>query len=304
MRLGIFALAPLITLPAAAQTNPVGSVSGGVQHILLASFPDGTGIEIRTETTGASQIDSPGEAGIGPGIGSKDTVFRVVLDRANNILFAYDLEASRGANSGTVRIRIAPISPTLEADIIKDSGSPRRQRFSGEHLPTVAAAHDFPDVRIGQAVTLDILYNPSTGEKIFDVLRPIPAPHSAMSVDSVLTTATISLKDVAIRVNGRAFPAPASFMIGSAVRVDIPGHGTYVLAAADPHEAGFSPAAHVDGKTLAWTLGTDRIEITSTTNILSGTGNGALWIAHDPHYERDVVGLQSADNVDWLLPKK
>ena len=42
------------------------------RHILRASFPDGTGLEIFTQTTGSSQIDPQGEMGIGPGVGSND----------------------------------------------------------------------------------------------------------------------------------------------------------------------------------------------------------------------------------------
>jgi len=41
------------------------------QHILRALFPDGTGLEIFTETTGSSQIDSEGEMGIGPASGRR-----------------------------------------------------------------------------------------------------------------------------------------------------------------------------------------------------------------------------------------
>src|SRR5438309_8199453 len=85
------------------------------QHILRASFPDGTGLEIFTQTTGSSQIDTEGVMGIGPGIGSQDLVNRVVVDRANNILFAYNLETSRGGRPDTVMIRIEPISAATEA---------------------------------------------------------------------------------------------------------------------------------------------------------------------------------------------
>jgi hypothetical protein len=51
-------------------------------------------------------------------------------------------------------------------------------------------------------------------------------------------------------------------------------------------------------------MGRDRLEITSVTNVLTQSGKGALWVYHDPHYQPDVVGLQSADTVDWLLPKR
>lgn len=296
MKLTLFALSLVTIAPAVMRADN--------RHILRASFPDGTGLEIRTETTGSSQIDSQGGMGIGPGAGSHDVVNRIVLDRGNNILFAYHLEASRGTRADTVRIRIAPISSVTEENILRNSGSPGHPHFSGDHLPTVAAVRDFPDVKIGQAVALDILYNPSTGEKVFDVLRPIPASGSGLSVTVVPSTETISLKDVAIRVNGHALSAPASFIVGSAVRIDIPDHGVYVLSADDPHKTEFSPVAQADGKTLTWTLGRDRVELTSMTDILSGAGKGVLWVCHDLHYRPDVVALQSADTVDWLLPKK
>src|SRR6266478_2349863 len=104
------------------------------QHILRASFPDGTGLEIFTQTTGSSQIDSEGGMGIGPGVGSQDLVNRVVVNRANNILFVYNLEASRGASPGTVKIRIEPISAATEAMMLKDTAAPGRPRFSGTRL--------------------------------------------------------------------------------------------------------------------------------------------------------------------------
>ncbi len=278
------------------------------QHVLRASFPDGTGVEIFTETTGSSPIDVGGEMGIGPGVGHQDLVNRIVTDSAHTILFVYNLEASHGGSPNTVLIRIEPISAATEEYMLKRAAA-AGQTFPGGHLPTVAGVREFPAVKIGEVVTLDILYNPSTGEKVFDVLKPIPPPRpGTMSVISAPALETIALKDVAIRVNGRALSAPASLMIGAAVRIDIPGHGTYVVAAYDPHEAspnaGFAAIAHADGKTLNWAMGGDRVEITSSTNVLTRSGKGVLWVSHDPHYQPDVVGLQAADTVEWLLPKR
>ncbi|HEV2687036.1 MAG TPA: hypothetical protein VGV35_00740 [Bryobacteraceae bacterium] len=284
---------------------PATVLQADSQHVMRASFPDGTGVEIFTETTGSSPIETRGEIGIGPGVGLQDLVNRAVMDGANNILFVYNLEASRGASPDTVMIRIQPISAATEAGMLKDAAR-RGRRFSGAHLPTVAKVHEFAAVKIGEAVTLDILSNPSTGEKIFDVIRPIAVPPAPMSVTASSARETISFKEIAIRVNGRAMPAPASFLIGTAVRVDIPGHGAYVVAAYDPHETshGFAAIAQADGKTLSWTMGHDRVEITSGTNVLTRSGKGVLWVYHDPHYQPDVVGLLAADTVEWLLPKK
>lgn len=280
------------------------SLYGDSPRILHASFPDGTALEIVTQTTGSSPIDSRGEMGIGPVAGQQDMVNRVVIDRAGNILFAYNLEASHGAASGTVKIRIMPISPASEASIIKSSSMDGRPRFTGAHLPTVAALREFPSVQMGQAVMLDILQNPSTGEKIYDVIRPIAGSAPVMSVEAVPAREAISLNRIAVRVNGKSIPAPSSVVMGEAVRIDFPGRGACILAAADPHRAGFTKIARADGKTLTWTAGSDRFEITSAGNVLTQAEKGELWVFQDRHYQPDTVSLQSADTVDWLLPKR
>jgi hypothetical protein len=290
-----FGLLFLAVVPAALYADP--------PRILHASCPDGTALEILTQTTGSSPIDPRGEMGIGPGAGPQDMVNRVVIDRAGNILFAYNLEASHGAAAGTVKIRIEPISPASEATIIKSS-SMGRPRFTGAHLPTVAAVREFSAVQMGQAVTLDILQNPSTGEKIYDVLRPIAGSAPVMSVESVPAQETISLNRITLRVNGKSMPAPSSVVMGEAVRIDIPRHGAYILTAADPHQADFTKIARADGNTLTWTKGSDRFEITSAANVLTQAEKGELWLFQDRHYQPDVVSLQSADTVNWLLPKR
>ena len=135
MKKSAFALVSLIALAAVLHSDS--------RHILRASFPDGTGLEIFTETNGASQIDSGGEMGIGPGVGSQDLVNRVVVDRANNILFVYNLEASRGASPGTVKIRIEPISAATEAEMLKDAAAPGRPRFSERTSPQLRECASF-----------------------------------------------------------------------------------------------------------------------------------------------------------------
>src|SRR4051812_45629710 len=196
-----------------------------------AWFPDGTGLEIYSESTGSTKPNT-GAIGIGPGTGSQELVNRVVVDSGNNIVFAYNLEASRGIRQDTVVIRIEPISTATETDMLKNqAGNPQLPRFSGAHLPTIAAVREFSAVKLGEVVTLDILYNRSTGEKIYDVLRPLAGPSpGGLVVTSSPPREEVSLKEIVVRVNKEAVKTPASWMIGTAVRIDIPGHGAYVVA--------------------------------------------------------------------------
>jgi hypothetical protein len=101
--------------------------------------------------------------------------------------------------------------------------------------------------------------------------------------------------------------APASWMIGAAVRIDIPGHGAYVVAVHQPHVPpiyAFKAIAHAEGKILRWTMDGSTVEIASHTNVLTGAAGGVLWVYHDAHYRPDSVRLQTADTVDWLIPKQ
>jgi hypothetical protein len=288
-----------------------GTLSAQSADRVLAYFFDGTAVEIHSEATGSTPLSSLGSIGIGPGVGKQDLVNRVVVDRDNNVLFAYNLEAARGASPDVVAIRIEPLSPATETGMLARRSDSRFPKVSGAHIPTVAAVREFAAVKIGEVVTLDILFNPSTGEKIYDVLRPTTGGEPGqMGVTTRQSRDEISLKEIAVKLNNRVVQAPASWMIGAAVRIDIPGHGAYVVAVHEPHVPpiyAFKAIAHADGKILSWMMDGDYVEIASSSNVLTQAANGVLWLYHDARYrsqdQPNSVRLQTADTVDWLIPK-
>jgi hypothetical protein len=298
----------------------IGALRAETPNRALAWFRDGTGLEIYTESTGSTHPSRAGSIGLGPSAGPKDLVNRVVVDEDNTILFAYNLDVARGAERSTISIRILPIASKPEASYLEMAGKNGWPKFSGTHLPTLAAAHEFPSVKIGEAVTLDILYNPATREKIFDVLRPLAGPSpcpgnmcvTTGAADKPLPPQEISLRQITLKMNGKALQAPPATIAGAAVRIDVPGHGAYILTAYEPTNAGpayaFKAIAEADGKTLRWSMDGDNVEIVSQSNVLTGIPVGTLWVYHDPRYrsrdQPDLVGLRNADKVEWLLPKK
>jgi hypothetical protein len=290
MRAAIFlpiALLTAMAAPCEAQKTWGNSVR--------AWFRDGTGLEIYTESTGATQPHTFSQGVIGI---TRDRSFRIVTDKNKNQLFGYYLDAKASTTPGAVSIRIEPYNGEAS-------------NFSPDSVPTVATVREFPAVRIGEAVTLEMLYNPSTGEKIYDVIRPMtdesPSP-TRTAVTGSFVREQFSFKEISLRVNGQAVDAPSSWMIGGAARIDIPGHGMFVLAASDPKNMAFKPIVVATGKALNWLVDGDRIDIASKTNVLMRAENAVLWVFHDPHYKSSVVpygvGLQTADSVEWLLPRK
>src|ERR1700677_2985105 len=129
---------------------------------LRAWFADGTGVEYETETTGATILTSHGGS-----VMVNDTgIYRFVLDRAGNTLYSYRIEAFAGPRPGTVTIRIRP----TDAETLQQAHHAARgvvDKTPGA-IATVGSVREFPGVQKGQAIKLGILYNPATGEKIYD----------------------------------------------------------------------------------------------------------------------------------------
>jgi hypothetical protein len=269
-----------------------------------ASFLDGTGLEIVTKTTGSSSIDANGSVGLGEGI-PEHSAFRIVTDSKENMLFGYSVTASRSTVPGAVAIRIFPLDVSKIADGFDILHAPRGP------VPTVSGIRDFPTVKIGEVVELDILSNPSTGEKIYDVLRPyISTPPENMQVSAVKVPDTISLRQIAMRVNGRAVPTAPSWIVGAAIRIEVPEHGAWVLSTYEPPAASgrnFERIAQVNGQTLSWKIGANRIEITSETPILSQSAQ-SIWVCEDhvskASLKADSPRFQAADTVEPLLAER
>ena len=97
-------------------------------------------------------------------------------------------------------------------------------------------------------------------------------------------------------------------MIGRAARIDIPGHGMFIVSAYDPKNPSFEPVGRVQGQSLKWTVNGDRVEISSKANVLARAEAGTVWVYHDPRYRSadlpNNVRLQAAETVEWLVPKK
>src|ERR1700689_3392552 len=191
---------------------------------LRAYFLDGTGGEFGQEAPGATGLPWHG-GGVSV---SDEGIERVVSDKDGNILYAYFVEAWAGPQAGAVTIRIKPLNKETETSLRSHPGP---SWHTTGPIGTVAGVREFPGVRKGQAVRLEILYNPSTGEKIYDILRPStdvsPMPSGHPGADAALAGEELSFREIALVVNGQKTAAPAGWLTGAAARLYLPGHGAY-----------------------------------------------------------------------------
>jgi hypothetical protein len=272
---------------------------------LRAYFLDGTGVEFEQEATGSTVL-----ALHGGGLAVSDEgIERVVPDKEGNILYAYFIEAWASPQSGAVTIRIKPLNKETEASLRSHPGP-------GWHatgpIGTVAGVREFPGVRKGQAVRLEILYNPSTGEKIYDILRPSTdvSPENAghMGAEAALAGEEFSFREIALAVNGQKTAAPAGWLTGAAARLYLPGHGAYFLSTYQPKTAHvFRRIVYADRHNLEFAIDGDFIRVTSNGNVLTRSESGIVWVYHDPQYQPEsqsgAADLVFADKVESLAPK-
>jgi hypothetical protein len=271
---------------------------------LRAWFRDGTGVEIEQETTGSTVLALHG----GGLVVDDQGIHRVVLDKDGYTVYAYGIEAWAGPQPGTVTIRIKPLGA--------ETGAGLRQHSLGKNpsgpIGTVAGVREFPGVRTGQAVQLEILYNPSTGEKIYDILRPStdvsPMPGHP-GADAALAGEELSFREISLAVNGEKIAAPGGWLTGAVARLYLPGRGAYFLSTYSPKTyQAFHQAAYVDRHNLEFAVDGDFVRITSSNNVLTRAESGMVWVYRDAKYrpqsQPEKADLVFADKVESLLTRQ
>lgn len=238
---------------------------------LSLTYPDGTSLNIEIASTGSTVVGSYNGA-----VESEGAVWnRVVYDKTGKAIFAYALEAGRGSPPDKFYIRIKPVELAYAWKLQKGG------------VPTVSAIREFADVKSGQSVALDILYNRTTGDKIYDLLQPFAAPVGD----------ELAFSGMSMTVNGQALKELAGVgMTGAGVLIYAPGHGAWVMAA--QARPGFSAIGHVEGGRLWFESDGDRVEIQSKGPVLSNPEKNVVWVRHEPGWRsessaREIARLQT-----------
>lgn len=227
---------------------------------LQTHFPDGTALEIRTESTSdKAPLSTSGSVIVGP----DNSVKRIVLGREGVLLFAYRIEAQK-ISSATFRLRIQPIDPMQEL------------------VATLSASREFSPLQAGDEVQVDILRNPGTNEKIFDVIRvanrpePVSKPPASRQIQ-------FSFQSCRVAIAGRTIDeSERSWLIGAAASITLPGRGVFYFALDPAPKYPFEASGWVDRNVLRFHAGTDLVEVTCRSNVLQKSDYRTIWVYKDP----------------------
>jgi hypothetical protein len=268
------------------------------QTNMKVRFGDGTGLEIHTESTGSNLPVSTSGSHVVP---AGYDFHRVVFDKQGALLLGYDIEA-RKAGQGTYSIRIKPV----DTDKFKIGGNGKWL-----DIPTLTGVREFPPLRTGDAVEVDILYNPATRERLYDVLKVAAEQPPARVAPE--PSGEFSLENVRVAINGKTIAEQRNiWMRGGGVMIYLPGRGESYLALSPSAEYPLQAFGWVDHNILRFFAGNEMVEVTGKSNMLQKSDFGTVWVYHVPESDADrardrAVEFSCADKVEsliWMYQKK
>ncbi len=261
---------------------------------------NGAAVAIHTESSAAqSPVSTSGFVVAG----DNSISYRIVLDRDNKPLFAYELQLRKDAQN-TVRVTIKP------ADEEELSALGWLKGKAAGEVPTIGAVREFPPLRPGDEARIDIMYNPKTGEKLSDVIRVTAETEEPTAKPAKGRTGPqFSWEGVKVAIDGRVVAdRSGNWMIGEAIMMRVPGRGEYYMAVRPPAGFAYEPSGWVDHNVLRFGVDGEQVEITGKSNLLMKSETGTVWVYHVPEaratHRADSVEITCSGDVELLMREK
>jgi hypothetical protein len=153
-------------------------------------------------------------------------------------------------------------------------------------------------VREGQTVMIDLLTDPTTGDKLIDdvhivLMHPMYVPRvptaSGNARDFLATDADFEIFEPQATLNGRvqtaSGPGPLHDVRSALPWFYFPDHGRFILSLTPRTNLGFRKTGEVRGGRIAFTLDGDSIKLESIRPIASGNGVYNIYVLHEPDWE-------------------
>lgn len=245
--------------------------------------------------TVASKIEKSDGFSAASSFDSKNSViYQFFFDENNKTYFGYDLEIVQSKEPDKFKLLIKPISGKLHPSW---QSKKDYEKVSIPNLPREITVND------GDIVSLDILENPKTKEKIKNYLlvtkKTYVGPRFAdkyISKDFSLDDVNVKLKRYEVLINGKNVFRGAG-VSGNNIALYIPGKGRFIFSPFQRVGYDFKKIGTITNNRLMFSFGTDKYEIVSDSAILGDGGKWNIWVRFEPNYVPSKENTLSGDNV-------
>jgi hypothetical protein len=269
-----------------------------------AIFPDGTTVVFDNKVASALAEKSNSRVrvfNVLSAVGGANVVHRVFVDGENRTHFGYDLDVKKDAETGKFTLTFKPLSVILFSNVAPSKILPK-----------------FPEpmqVKEGDTISVDLLENPKTKEKIADFIKILQgAPNqknnqfnnsgvviipdaksvqtfTRVTVDSTdgppkdfsLDEVILQMFNASLTVNGKLL-AEKKVAFGANVYFYVKGKGRFVISPFPREGFKFQKTGMIDGRNISFEMNGDKYEIQSLAPIICSGGKWNLWVLHEPDY--------------------
>jgi hypothetical protein len=251
-----------------------------VTLFVLATLVDASEVRQRDGTTVQFEVvrSSGGAAStLAEGvIGDDQGVHRLLVDELGRKYFGYTVKVS-GGQAGGYLVAVGPL------------GRAQQAKFTDMFGPTVGSpeAIQYPapqEVRPGEPLLFELLVDPSTGEKLSDLIR-VQAPSKSDTAAKAAVAAHqtgIQLVDVTMKINGLQVPMRSSAAPAKYVYLFTCDRGLFVATTEPVPGVDFFPATLKDAKTLAFEHVGNRYEWIGQGPFVPRSS--PIWVWRDPDF--------------------
>ena len=213
--------------------------------------------------------------------GQPDIFHRFLADPTSKTYWGYDVEVEPMNETGSARLRFKPFS--LGADQLP------KEYHAAEFRALPTPQFPVESFQSGQTIAVDVLMNPTTGQKVVDYIEvsfePIRTPSNAEPRDFQASDVLLHVSVPTLRVNGVQVPAAivASPVVArKLVWLAVPGHGRFLLSLSPYDGYAFQKAGVARAFGLSFSLNDTRYEWVTRQPTTESSGNWNLYVLPVP----------------------
>lgn len=274
----------------------VGASAQDLRGPLILPVADGGFVVFKNgvSSTNLKQVTSPAPAATLQSyafVGQDRLIHRILEDGAGQPVFGYDLWISSSRLTKEFRIVVKPLDSRFATEFrTRNVDSRGAARF--ETISTVPGASEQQTLTDGDALSLDLLVNHSTGEKIVDVVK-VAFDRSSLEAnelrpprDFTLEALELSVSNHRLLINGKLAAAGKSSNItsGALLWFSVQDQGRFIFSLVPRAGYEFQKIGVVEGDRIEFTFNGDRYEWLSSVPIVGVRGRWNLWVLADPKY--------------------
>jgi hypothetical protein len=238
---------------------------------------------------------------------TENTIHRLITDLKNKLYYGYDIVVIPQSETNKFQLSFKPLS-------INPGKYTNVDNLAAQVIPK------YPDdilVEGDDTITLELLENPQTKVKLFDVLKITNGsskggdffaeqkPARDFTIDDVV----LQLTKMEVFVNGEKIGRGGGGMSGANIYIYLPDKGRFIMSPFPRKGFNLQKIGIAENNKISFSFNGDNYKIVSTAPVLGSGGKWNIWILHDPDY-RSSYNLSpnsyeqgASDKIEFLFKK-